>query len=959
MSGKSKKKFRIIMSSLLSLLLLLGVAGNIALAYFSDVITAYFTTIDIESAEAVEARGQSEIVAEMIADEGIVLLQNNDNLLPLATTSENKTRVNVFGWSFTNPIYGGTGSGKVNAETAVTPKSALENAGFEVNEQLYNDYEALDIERPLIDMDGQDWSIPEPAPSEFYTAERMQQATDYSDIAIIFIARSGGEGADLPRSMDGPDTFDPEGSAFSATGNRYGYEDDLDPDKHYLQLSNREQGMVDAVTEHFDNVILVVNSSNTFELGWVDEYSQIKSIVSVGGPGQRGFHSLGKLIAGEVNPSGRTVDIYTRNLLDPPAVTNFGDFDYVVQNEDGSYSTAVDAMGVPLKFVDYTEGIYIGYRYYETAAAEGVINYDDEVQFPFGYGLSYTTFEQEVVPGTLRWGDEVVTFDVSVTNTGSVAGKEVVQIYYSAPYTGNIERSAVDLAAFAKTDLIEPGESQTVTLSFHVEDMAAYDDNKIYSSTGGYVLEEGEYSIYLMNNSHEVIEEVGSSNLQEIVYDSGRSTDLQVPVNQFDEVVAGEGSITTYLSRENGFANLDQLIKYEDFAVTDEEGETKTVQGKLVDADFVNLVNSVRYDVPEDANTEPPVTGADNGLTLEDYTDVDYNDESWNELLDQLTIDDMVSLTTLGGYRTIEIESVGKPATVDYDGPSGITAFISNSPVSGIAFPAGIVLASTWNVDLALQMGEAVGAEGQAYNTTGWYAPGINIHRTAFSGRNFEYYSEDPLVSGKIAAATIVGYESQGGFVYMKHFALNDQEDNRTNAVMTWSNEQAIRDIYLKPFEISVKEGGASGVMSAFNSIGTVWAGASSSLLKEVLRHEWGFQGTVITDMYIGGFYPYMVFEQAVRNGNDLLLTGVAPIGVPETVDSDSIDMQWAMREASHNILYMVANSSAIEDGLSTDMPQWVVYAIIVDILLVIGIGTGFYFTFRKPKGQREARIMA
>ncbi|GAE29557.1 glycoside hydrolase family 3 protein [Alkalihalobacillus hemicellulosilyticus] len=944
MAGKSKKRFRILMSVFLSVVLLLGVAGNVALAYFSDVVTMYFNEIDVESAEAVEARAHSEEVASQIADEGIVLLKNNEDMLPLAET----TQLNVFGWSFTNPVYGGTGSGKVNADTAVNPKQGLENAGFEINEQLYNDYVATGLERPIIDMDGQDWSIPEPLASEFYTEERMQQAVEFSDTAVIFIARSGGEGADLPRVMDGPDTFDPDGGSFSATGNRYGFEDDLDPDKHYLQLSNREQDMVDIVTDHFDNVVLVVNSSNTFELSWVDDYSEIKSILSVAGAGQNGFNSLGDILAGEVNPSGRTVDIYTRDLLDPPAMVNFGDFNYMIENADGSYSHAVDERDVLLKYVEYTEGIYVGYRFYETAAAEGIINYDDEVQFPFGYGLSFTTFEQEVVSGSLNWDDENISFDVSVTNTGSVAGKEVVQAYFSAPYTGNIERSAVDLAAFDKTDIIEPGESETITVSFAVEDMAAFDHNRIYSDTGSYVLEEGDYTIYLNRNSNEVIEEVETRTLSEVVFDNGRSTDDQVPVNQFDELEAGEGSIATYLSRENGFENLDELVNHEEFTVMTDNGE-EIVRGKLVDEDFVDLVNRSRYEIPEDTQTEAPTTGVDNELSLDEFTGVDFHDESWNDLLDQLSVNDMVDLVTLGGYRTIEVESVGKPVTHDYDGPSGITAYTSRSDTSGTAFPAGVMLAQTWNIELATQMGESVGAEGQAYNVTGWYAPGINIHRSAFSGRNFEYYSEDPLVSGKMAANKIEGFENQGGFVYMKHFALNDQEENRTLGVMTWANEQTVRDLYLKPFEIAVKEGGASGVMSGFNSIGTVWAGASSNLLQEVLRNEWGFRGHVNTDFFLGDFYPYMVAELGFRNGNDLLLTGAAPVGVPE-VNTSSNDTLWAMRDASHNILYTVANSGAIDDPLSSDMPTWVKITIAVDIALLAAIMSGFYFTFRKPK---------
>jgi beta-glucosidase len=955
----SKKKFRIVWSSVLSVLLVIVVSANVALAQFSDVISSYFSTIDLESAEAVEARENSELLVGQIADEGIVLLQNNENALPIQTSGDNKTKVNVFGWSFTAPIYGGTGSGASDASKAVTPKAGLEAAGFEINEELYNAYVNTGIERPIVGMDGQDWSIPEPKPTDFYTDELMQQAKNYSDAAIIFLARSGGEGADLPRSMAGPDTFDPKGGPFGPTGQKFGYEDDMDSSKHYLELSNREQGMIDAVTKNFDNVILVVNSANSFELGWVEGYDQIKSILNVAGPGQNGFNSLGKVLSGEVNPSGRTVDLYTKDLLDPPAMANFGDFDYVIKNEDGSFSQAVDSSNVLLKYVDYTEGIYVGYRFYETAAALGAINYEEKVQYPFGYGLSYTSFEQEVVEGSLNWTDEEVTVDVKVTNTGSVDGKEVVQLYSSAPYTGKIEKSSVDLVAFEKTGVIKAGESETVTLSFKVEDMASYDANKEYSDTGSYVLEAGEYKLMLMSNSHERISDVGSKNLSEVVYDSGRSTDKQVAENQFDDEVTGEGSISTYLTRADKFAGLADINKNEEFTVTTADGAEKKVKGKLVDSKFVNLINSLRYDVPADTHDAAPTTGADNGKQLKDYTGVDINDESWNELLDQLTVDELVSLSTLGGYRTVEVESVGKPATLDYDGPAAINNMnMAANGQSGTAFPSEIMIASTWNLELAEAMGEHIGAEAKAYGVTGWYAPAMNVHRTAFAGRNFEYYSEDGLLSGKMAAAVTKGFQSHGGYVYIKHFALNDQEANRTLGVLTWSNEQAIREVYLKPFEIAVKEGGAKAVMSSFNSIGNKWAGADDGLLKEVLRKEWGFTGHVITDFYMNGgginAYPYMNVELAVRNGNDLMLTGAAPMGVPE-VNTSSNDTLWALRDSAHNILYTVANSSAIEGNLSTDTPQWVVITIIVDVLLLLGFVSAFYLVFRNSRKRDEA----
>ncbi|MBK1809772.1 glycoside hydrolase family 3 protein [Clostridium sp. YIM B02505] len=958
---KSKKKSRIIIRSVLIFLLVVVVGVNIALNHFSEVITAYFTKMDVTSKQAVTAREQSKKLVEQITDEGIVLLQNKDNTLPIKTDAAKKTKINVFGWSFTNPIYGGTGSGSTDTSTAVNPKAGLEAAGFEVNDKLYNDYVALNMQRPIVGMDGQDWTIPEPETS-FYTADRMKQAKDYADTAVIFIARSGGEGADLPVSMDGPDTFNPKGSQQGPTGQKFGNRDDLDANKHYLELSNREKGMVEAVTKNFDKVILVVNSSNTFELSWVKDFSQIKSVLTIGGPGQNGFNSLGKVFAGKVNPSGRTVDIYAKDLLDTPSMKNFGNFDYVVKNADGSYSQAVDSQKVRLNYVNYAEGVYVGYRYYETAAAEGTINYGEKVQYPFGYGLSYTSFKQEMVPGSLAWDDKNISVKVKVTNTGAVAGKDVVELYYSAPYTGKLEKSSIVLGAFAKTGEIKAGESQEVTLSFKVEDMASYDTNKAYTSKGGYVLEQGEYKLMLMNNSHEKIADIGSKNLSQVIYDStARSTDKQTAVNQFDSYVTGEGSVKTYLSRANKFANFNDIDKNEKFTIKTADGKaTVDVKGKLVDTSFVQLVNDKRYTVPADTKTSAPTTGAKNGKKLKDYTGIDYNDKSWDALLDQLSVDDMVNLIVHGGYKTVELTSVGKPATVDYDGPSAISSFISKVKVSGISFPAEVVVASTWNVNLAEAMGQCIGAEANAYGVTGWYAPAMNIHRTAFGGRNFEYYSEDGLVSGKMAASVTKGYQSKGGYVYMKHFALNDQETNRTVGILTWSNEQAIREIYLKPFELAVKEGGAKAVMSSFNSIGNTWAGANTGLIKQVLRNEWDFKGMIDTDFYMNGggisAYPYMVFELGIRAGNDTYLTGVAPVGVP-SVNTKSNDTLWALRDASHNMLYTVANSGAIKNGLSTDKPMWVKITIGVDVVVVLAILAGLVVSFRKSRKKEEVAV--
>ncbi len=576
--------------------------------------------------------------------------------------------------------------------------------------------------------------------------------------------------------------------------------------------------------------------------------------------------------------------------------------------------------------------------------------------------MSYTNFKQEVVPNSLTWNDKDISVKVKVKNTGTVAGKDVVQLYYSAPYTGKIEKSSIVLGAFGKTGNIKAGESETVTLSLKVEDMASYDSNKIYSAKGSYVLEPGQYKLMLMNNSHEKIADVASKNLSQVVYDTtARSSDKQTAVNQLDNNVTGNGSIATYLSRANGFANLKDIDTNKTYTIKNADGSTATVKGKLVDSSFVNYINSKRYTVPADTHTSAPTTGAKNGKKLKDYAGIKYNDKRWDTLLDQMSIDDMVNLVIHGGYRTAEIPSVGKPATLDYDGPAAITSFLSSTGVSGIAFPTEDLIASTWNVKLGEKMGQYVAAEAKAYGVTGWYAPAMDTHRTSFGGRNFEYYSEDGFLAGEMGSSVTKGYQSQGGYVYIKQFALNDQETNRTFGVLTWANEQDIREIYLKPFEISVKEGGAKAVMSSFNSIGNTWTGASSGLLTQILRNEWGFKGMVNTDFYMNGngmsAYPYMNFELGIRSGNDIYLTGVAPLGIPSP-NTKSNDTLWALRESSHHILYNEANSSkAMNAEMSSDTPTWVKLSVAADVVLALAIAAGFFFTLRKKKGDQDIDI--
>ena len=853
-------------------------------------------------------------LCEDIADEGFVLLKNEGGLLPLASGA----KVNTFGWSATNPVYGGTGSGSLSGlYPTVTLLEGIKQAGVEYNEELTSFYTAWKDKRPNIGMMGQDWTCPEPTIAEYESAGMFDKATAFSDTAMIVISRAGGEGADLPTSLDPavPDTFqdDGKGTMFSASGMRFSeYPEDLDASKHYLEPTARELAMIEKVTEQFDKVIVVVNASNAMELGWIEDYPSIKSVILAPGPGQTGFNALGNILSGKVNPSGRTVDTFVYDLTAIPAYNNIGEFQYTNLSDVSPESYG---QSVTPNFVNYVEGIYVGYKWYETAAAENAIDYGKTVQFPFGYGLSYTTFQQEM--GPISESNGTITFDVTVTNTGSVAGKDVVEVYYNPPYTnGGIEKASANLVAFDKTGVIEPGKSETVKISFQVEDMASFD----YQGAGAYVLESGDYIISINTDSHNVIDSKTYTVSSTVTYgeDNKRASDMVAATAQFGYA---QGDVT-YLSRKDGFANYDDAVA----APTDFE------MAADVKAGFYNHTN---YD-PTQFNNDGdavPTTGAKNGLTLMDLRGKEYDDPQWEKLLDQLTVDDMVELIGIGGYQSVAIDSVGKTQQVDCDGPASINNNFTGK--ASIGFPAGVVIAATWNTDLAHDFGASIGKMADEMDVSGWYAPAMNIHRTAFSGRNFEYYSEDGYLSGAMASNAVNGAAESGVYSFLKHFALNDQETHRTDMLCTWSNEQAIREIYLKPFEMCVKnyEGKSMAVMSAFNYIGHKYAGANPELLNTVLRDEWGFRGMVLTD-YFGG-YGYQDADIQIRNGGDFCLTP-QQIEFSELTDKTSGTSLQAARQACKNILFTTANSRAYATGAAAGMAGWmmVMYAISAVVVL-------------------------
>ena len=890
---KKSKKYLIRFNAVLGIVLALGVTVNLILVGPMYSMVTLATGGGKVSEENVATATE---LCEDIADEGIVLL-DNAGTLPLAKNS----KLNVFGWASTNPCYGGTGSGALSdAYPTVSLLEGLTNAGFELNTELSDFYTAYRADRPQVGMFAQDWTLPEPEAAQ-YSDDLINNAKAFSDTAMIVITRVGGEGADLPTDVSTV-TYD--------AGHSY---NDFEPGEHYLQLSKTEEDMVDLVCKNFDNVIVVYNGANAMELGWVKDYSQIKSVIWCAGTGQSGFNALGSVLCGDVNPSGRTIDTFVYDLTATPTWNNFGNmlYDNMNEFEADSFGTKVTPA-----FVNYVENIYVGYKFYETAAAEGLIDYDKTVVYPFGHGLSYTSFTQTL--NSVTESDGTITVDVTVTNTGSVSGKDVVEVYYNPPYTnGGIEKASANLIGFAKTSEIAAGASENVQVTFKAEDMASYDAH----GKGCYVLEKGDYIISINSDSHNVIDSKTYTVASDIVYNESnpRSSDQTVATNEFD---FAEGNVT-YLSRADGFANYAEATAAPaDYSMPAEAKAT--------------FYNNSNYD-PNDFNNPDdvaPTTGAKNGIQLADMVGVAYDDEKWDSFLDQLTVADMDSLIALGGYQSVAVSSVGKVQAIDCDGPASINNNFTQQ--GSIGFPSAVMIAATWNTDLAYSFGESIGKMADDMGVSGWYAPAMNIHRSAFAGRNFEYYSEDGVLSGAMASHAIMGSQEQGVYAFMKHFALNDQETNRCGMLCTWATEQAIREIYLKPFEACVKNADCHAVMSSFNYIGNTYAGNCPELLINVLRNEWGFVGMVLTDYY--GVYGYQDSDHLIRNGGDFCLVNY-DTETNHLTDTTSATALVCARQACKNILYTVANSRAYyPENLNPGMPTWEKVMIGVDVVGVLAL---------------------
>ena len=785
-------------------------------------VWAFFTAAKSGSLDAAIAAETRSLAVE-IESEGVVLLKNDDGALPLTGK-----RVNVFGAGSVQPFYGGAGSGAVTTDDPVSLYEALETAGIPFNPSLKTLYEKHvrafspktdnTVINNLLQLALAKSALDE-MPLKYLTDAVMRQAKAFSDTALLVINRTSAEGRDLSSDT--------------------------------LRLSDEETRLVEKVTSAFSEVIVLFNTGNVMEMGWLDAYDSIKAALLVWIPGEFGFEGAAKVLSGEASPSGRLADTVAYRIEDHPSSVCFGSHAY--DNDD--------------HYVEYSEGIYVGYRYFETFAPE-------KVQFPFGYGLSYTAFEKTDA-SFVRAGD-AIKVQVTVRNTGNCPGKEVVQLYYSAPYTpGGIEKSAVVLGAFAKTKQLSPGESERVTLSLSLREMASYDQK----GTQAYVLEQGDYRLFLGDHVRAPYAEA-TFTLDEAVYKTDDTTGAPIR-NLFSSADNG----LSVLSRKDGAVPALRQLTADD-AVKDKDAlPAPTTVGKAPKT-------GVRYDAP---------------ITLRD---VAADESKWDAFLDQLTLNEMIDLVIHSGYETQAVARLGIPATEDNDGPSSIKGRHGLVYVdSGTAYPCETAIACTWNAALAERLGEGVGKEAADMGEDVWYAPAVNLHRNPMGGRNFEYFSEDPLLSGICGAAIIRGANRQELVTTVKHFALNDQESNR-GGLFTWADEQTIRELYLRAFERPVKEGGTVGVMSAYNRIGKDWCGASSALLQDLLRGEWGFDGYVISD-YSSNFTGkgYMSPVLAVYNGNDTMLTGIWSLQKPshviamkEAYKRDPVGFGTALREAVRHL---------------------------------------------------------
>lgn len=887
---------------------------------------------------------EENLVAE-IAQEGVTLLEN-DGLLPL----KKGTTLSLFSHSSVDLVSGGSGSGSGSFELTLDLKTGLTAAGLKVNETLWNFYEkgkgsSYKRGAGVINYGAAlDWRINE-CPANVIQSDSAVTKSYGDSVAMFVLSRTGGEGGDLARDM-------------AAYGGKSG--------THYLEPDETELGVIEYLNNTFEDVILLVNCNNAPELGWVKNYPHIKAVLNFPGAGRTGTKGLGYVLTGtdkdgnEISPSGHLVDTFVYDNFSSPAMQNMGDYNYA---------------GTNYYYVNYAEGIYVGYRYYETRyedvvtdrADAGAFDYANTVLYPFGYGKSYTQFAWSDF--SLSEADEAGnrTVSVKVTNTGERAGKEVVQIYAQTPYTDydrqhGIEKSAVSLIGFAKTELLQPGEAHAQVLEIPIDatELLSYDAR----GEKTYILDEGKYYITAASDAHSALNNILSARgvaSDRLVGEANETMTASFDVanrqvidtnaagnkvgNLFDDASLADGK---YLSRSNWAAADDNGLRYGTRSNVDSGAEIGGKQwSHAITSELKAKLDSKSSLNPNEGKTSPTGTfGKDNGVDLVDLRGRAYDDPLWDKLLDEIRLSELALLIDESGYCTPQVKSIHKPKVADLDGPAGLNLVVGHGSadignnLKAMTWSSEYMLACTWNTSLALAMGEGVGEDGLYAGVAGWYGPGINIHRTPFAGRNFEYYSEDSFLSGMMGRAEVLGAANKGMYAFIKHFALNDQETHRDHlGIVTWAQEQAIREIYLKPFELSIvgntvtvyyneavkNEQGettgytkksaevpaASAVMSSFNRIGATWAGGNYNLITGVLRKEWGFNGFVLTDYEVA---DYMFTSQCLAAGGDAKLKTVGLAGnflFGYSLENNAQDREYA-REAAHHILYTVVNSAAM-----------------------------------------------
>ena len=988
----TRKVKRAICFPIIAFLLIVLIAANVAAGIFAGAITNYFSggvNIDFNSDSIQQTLQQSDELVRTLAEDSIVLLKNQEDEdgNPALPFDEGETKVNLFGFSAYDPSSAasfdgflmkgiGSGSSTISESKAITLQDALTENGIEYNTDLEAIYDDFEVGRGSAANNAYWLDEPDITDAQFDAAQ------EYSDIAIVVFSRLGGENiGEQPHSQT-------QGA--------------VNENKTYLQITDPEQELLDNVTERFGKVIVLLNTSNAMHCGFLDDEG-VDAAMYVGLTGQSGAIAIGEILKGEtlkgkpISPSGKLSDLYSYDPSNDPAYNN------TESAQSGDSGTNIQ----------YSEGLYYGYRWYETADAEGYFeaqgsSYEEQVQFPFGFGLSYTEFEWDLL--SVEIGEEEValgsagsltdsnknteiTVTVLVTNTGDTAGKDVVQLYYTPEYIeGEIEKAEVNLLDFDKTVALDPGQSEELTLTFTAYDMASFDDNDANDNgRSTYELDAGTYTISLRTDSH-TLKMNGADEMTNATVDFTIAEDIVFS----EDPVTGE-AIETRFTGETAYAGVpidgstagvtQEYLSRADFAGTfpDEQAPLPT------EAAEANRIAAEWYDPSYDTDTAP-TQGVDNGenalmvTVTDDAGKLDYNydlfeilsdydAEEWDTLLDQIEIGELVDLVHNSGFFNPAIESVGKQEQADFDGPAGFNTNSLSGDWGGstvtdtwTAYPCECLLGCSWNKDLMLQMGLSMGVEANATGINGWYAPGINLHRTNYTSRNYEYYSEDPILSGNLAANVIHGAKINGLYCYMKHFVVSESGPNGRDW-NTWLPEQVLREIYLKPFEISVKEGGSNAVMSSFNNLGSIWTGANHALLTDILRTEWGFQGTVVTDWSMGGEPGTMNTRQGIRAGNDIWLNpmGFTLGGGLDT--SDPTDIACA-RRAAHNVLYTLVdtiyyNHTFDHDSLDTifnanvgvadraeSFAWWIILLVVIDVAAVAGLVVWTVFLV-KPKKEK------